>query len=317
MPRRTLLDRAGEFLREWSVPRQLAGADHARGAAESAMARASRPRTEMADRVSTSVCPYCAVGCAQLVDAKGGKPIAVEGDPASPINQGTLCPKGAATLGLLTSPQRLSRVLHRAPGATGWREVGLDSAMARIARLTKDTRDRGFVAKAPDGTVLKRTWSGRRWTEAQVRDRPAATASRTGANCAVTFHRRWWQDRQTSPAGVPACASRAAPAWQNPQSRPSPPAWIAWLKGRGCGAGLPTAQAAPARGQAWSSARARAPSSAATTRPRRRRASARGEKSCAMGPPPGNAPDAGGLAPPRRRVYPGGKGDGRGRACCR
>lgn len=159
MPRRTMLDRAAEFLREWSVPRQAAGADHARGAAESAMARANRPRTEMADRVATSICPYCAVGCAQLVYAKDGKPIAVEGDPASPINQGTLCPKGAATLGLMTSPERLSRVLHRAPGATEWRAVSLDWAMARIAQLTKDTRDRGFVGTAPDGTVLNHTLS--------------------------------------------------------------------------------------------------------------------------------------------------------------
>lgn len=157
MPRRTLAKRAGEFLREWSVPRQLAGADHVRAAAEAAAARGNRPRTELADRVGTSICPYCAVGCAQLIYAKEGKPIAVEGDPRSPVNAGTLCPKGAATLGLLTSPLRLDRCLHRAPHATKWREVSTEWAMARIAQLTKETRDATFVADAADGTRLNHT----------------------------------------------------------------------------------------------------------------------------------------------------------------
>ncbi|MCW8084782.1 hypothetical protein OF850_04015 [Roseococcus sp. MDT2-1-1] len=157
MPRRTIPDRAVEFLREWSVPRQMAGQDHRREAAESAMARHGRPRTEKADSVGTSICPYCAVGCAQLIYAKDRQPIAVEGDPSSPINQGTLCPKGAATMGLMTSPMRLDRVLHRAPHATEWREVSLDWAMDRIAHLTKQTRDESFVGDAPDGTRLNHT----------------------------------------------------------------------------------------------------------------------------------------------------------------
>ncbi len=157
MTRRTIGRRAAEFLREWSVPRQLAGADHRREAAEAGMARTNRPRTETADAVGTSICPYCAVGCAQLVYAKDRRPIAVEGDPASPINQGTLCPKGAATLGLMTSPMRLDRVLHRAPHAEEWREVPLDWAMDRIAHLTKETRDATFVREAPDGTTLNHT----------------------------------------------------------------------------------------------------------------------------------------------------------------
>ncbi len=157
MPRRTIPDRAAEFLREWSVPRQMAGQDHRREAAEAAMARSGRPRTEKADSVGTSICPYCAVGCAQLIYAKDRRPIAVEGDPASPINQGTLCPKGAATMGLMTSPMRLDRVLHRAPHATEWREVSLDWAMDRIAHLTKQTRDESFVGDAPDGTRLNHT----------------------------------------------------------------------------------------------------------------------------------------------------------------
>ena len=156
-PRRTLSDRAAQFAREWSVPRQARGEDHRRGAAEAATSRGLRPRTDQADAVGTSVCPYCAVGCAQLVYAKGGRPIAVEGDPRSPINQGTLCPKGAATLGLMTSPMRLDRVLHRAPHAREWREVPLDWAMDRVAALVKRTRDETFVADAPDGTRLNHT----------------------------------------------------------------------------------------------------------------------------------------------------------------
>jgi formate dehydrogenase major subunit len=156
-PRRTLSDRAAHFLRDWSVPRQIAGQDEKTKAAESQASRTLRPRLETADRIGTSICPYCAVGCAQLIYAKDGKPIAVEGDPRSPINQGTLCPKGAAAFGLMTSPQRLDRCLHRAPGAREWREVKLDWAMERIAQLTKRTRDESFVTHLPDGTRVNQT----------------------------------------------------------------------------------------------------------------------------------------------------------------
>ena len=156
-PRSTMAERAAGFLRDWSVPRQLAGGPHKTAAAESEQSRALRPRLEQADRVGTSICPYCAVGCAQLIYAKGGKPIHVEGDPRSPVNQGTLCPKGAATFGLMTSPQRLDRCLHRAPGGTEWREVSLDWAMGRIAELAKRTRDESFVSRLPDGTRVNHT----------------------------------------------------------------------------------------------------------------------------------------------------------------
>lgn len=157
MTRSRFADRARGFLRDWSVPRQLRGAPHDRKAAESESSRNLRPRLEQADKVGTSICPYCAVGCAQLIYAKDGRPIHVEGDPRSPINQGTLCPKGAATFGLFTSPKRLDRCLHRAPGAREWREVSLDWAMDRIARLTKETRDTSFVAELPDGTPVNHT----------------------------------------------------------------------------------------------------------------------------------------------------------------
>src|SRR5512135_2706160 len=107
-------DTASAFLRQWSIPRQLAGEDPLAKAAESAESRATRPRLEEADRVGTSICPYCAVGCGQLVYAKGNQVIHVEGDPRNPINQGTLCPKGAATVGWMLNPNRLTKVKYRA-----------------------------------------------------------------------------------------------------------------------------------------------------------------------------------------------------------
>jgi formate dehydrogenase major subunit len=107
------------------VPRRLAGQDGRTKAAESEASRGLRPRLEAADRIGTSICPCCAVGCGQLIHAKDGRPIHVEGDLRSPVIQGAPCPKGAATFGLMTSPRRLDRCLHRAPGATGWRGVGL------------------------------------------------------------------------------------------------------------------------------------------------------------------------------------------------
>jgi formate dehydrogenase major subunit len=139
------------------VPRQLGGADPARRAAESEASRRLRPRLEEADRVGTSICPYCAVGCAQLIYAKGNEVIHIEGDPRSPINQGTLCPKGAATLGWMLNPNRLTTVKYRAPFSTRWEERPLDWAMDRIAQLVKQTRDETFVERLDDGTVVNHT----------------------------------------------------------------------------------------------------------------------------------------------------------------
>ncbi len=144
-------------LRDWSLPRQLVGADPARQAAESAASRRTRPRLEDADRVGTSICPYCAVGCAQLIYAKANDVIHVEGDPTSPINQGTLCPKGAATLGWMLNPQRLTGVKYRAPYSDHWEERPLEWAMDRIAQLVKQTRDETFVGHLPDGTTANHT----------------------------------------------------------------------------------------------------------------------------------------------------------------
>ncbi len=155
--RRGISARIGSFLQDWSLPRQFAGGDPLREAAKSTASKTLRPRLEQADTVGSSVCPFCAVGCGQLVYAKNGKPLHIEGDPRSPINQGTLCPKGASTLGVLLSPQRINKVLYRAPYASAWEEKPLDWAMERIAHLTKKARDDTFVEKLPDGRTVNHT----------------------------------------------------------------------------------------------------------------------------------------------------------------
>ncbi len=140
-----------DFLKDWSIPRQVAGESLRDRAAESQTSRDLRPRLEEADRVGTSICPFCAVGCAQLIYAKDGKPIHVEGDPRSPVNQGTLCPKGAGTLGLLLSPQRVTDVLYRAPYA--------DRVGEEAARMG-DGPHRG-PREADAGRDLRRAAAGR------------------------------------------------------------------------------------------------------------------------------------------------------------
>src|SRR6516225_4709020 len=88
-----------------------------------------------------SICPYCGVGCGQLVSVREGKIINIEGNPESPISRGTLCPKGAATYQLAVNPLRIAKVWYRAPGATEWdKSKTLDWAMNRIADLTKKAR---------------------------------------------------------------------------------------------------------------------------------------------------------------------------------
>jgi formate dehydrogenase major subunit len=150
-------ERIRRFLEDWSVPRQVCGASGESDAARSRASRNLEPRLEQADRIGTAICPYCAVGCAQLVYAKNGRAIHIEGDPRSPINQGTLCPKGAATIGWLTSETRLTTVRYRAPYSDHWEERPLDWAMARIAQLVKRTRDETFVEALGDGSRVNHT----------------------------------------------------------------------------------------------------------------------------------------------------------------
>jgi formate dehydrogenase major subunit len=119
-------------------------------------ARAEELRIQNA-KVTPSVCPYCAVGCGLLVHSVNGQIVNIEGDPASPVNQGNLCPKGAATYQLHVNPNRLTKVLHRAPGATEWEVWDLDRAMDRVAELVKQTRDETFVERLPNGKLVNHT----------------------------------------------------------------------------------------------------------------------------------------------------------------
>ena len=92
-----------------------------------------------------SIRPYCAVGCGQIVTAKQGKIVNIEGDPESPINRGTLCPKGAATYQLAVNPHRVTKVWYRAPGASEWDKTKtLEWAMEKFAQRVKKTRDETF-----------------------------------------------------------------------------------------------------------------------------------------------------------------------------
>lgn len=130
----------------WPVLRQLQQRDWSgRGTtAKSARTEDLRPRTAGADRIAKSVCPYCAVGCAQDVYVEDGRVTHIEGDPDSPISRGRLCPKGSATLQLTTGPGREHRVRYRRPGGTDWEELSLDTAMDMIADRVIDARRRGW-----------------------------------------------------------------------------------------------------------------------------------------------------------------------------
>ena len=112
-----------------------------------------RARTEGA-KVFRSVCPYCGVGCGQLIHVRDRQIVNIEGDPESPINRGTLCPKGAATYQYVVNPLRQTKALYRRPYATSWDEVSLDWAMERVADRVKATRDATFVERLSDGTVV-------------------------------------------------------------------------------------------------------------------------------------------------------------------
>jgi formate dehydrogenase major subunit len=121
-----------------------------------ATARAQQLRIKDA-KATPSVCPYCAVGCATIVHTIGGEIVNIEGDARSPHNEGTLCPKGAATYQLHKNPNRATKVLHRKPGAADWEEVELEWAMDRVAELVKKTRDETFVERLQSGDLVNQT----------------------------------------------------------------------------------------------------------------------------------------------------------------
>jgi formate dehydrogenase major subunit len=136
----------------WPLLRQLFGGDATGEAAMSARTETLAPRLRGAS-VARSICPYCAVGCGQLVYHRDGKLVAIEGDPASPISEGHLCPKGAASFELLTHPARETRVKYRAPFATEWQPLDPETALDMIAERVWNTRAASFVVER-DGLPL-------------------------------------------------------------------------------------------------------------------------------------------------------------------
>jgi formate dehydrogenase major subunit len=147
-----------KLIGRWPVLRQAAGDPLGLGkAVRSQRTQSLRPRTAEAERVVASVCPYCAVGCGQLVYVKDGKVSQIEGDPASPISRGRLCPKGSASKSLVTSPTRELRVKYRRPYARDWEELSLDEAMDMVADRVIATRDATWEDADDEGRVLNRT----------------------------------------------------------------------------------------------------------------------------------------------------------------
>lgn len=142
----------------WPLLRQLLARD-GRGLGETAASdrtRALAPRTRDA-RTVRSVCPYCGVGCGQLVHVKGERITNIEGDPGSPISRGCLCPKGAATFQLVTGTHRVQHVLYRRPFGTTWERIPLQKAMDMVAGRIRRTRDATFVDADEDGTPVRHT----------------------------------------------------------------------------------------------------------------------------------------------------------------
>ena len=148
-----------KLLQQWPVVKQLRDGDPlALGpAAQSPRSKSLTPRIDEAEHVVQSICPYCAVGCGQLVYVKDGEVTHIEGDPASPISRGRLCPKGQASKSLVQSPLREYKVKYRRPYGTRWEELPLDRAMDMIADRIVATRDRTWEEETPTGRPAKRT----------------------------------------------------------------------------------------------------------------------------------------------------------------
>ena len=143
----------------WPLLRQVTGPDRlGRGsAASSTRSETLTPRTTRADKVVSSVCPFCAVGCAQKVFVKDGQVTQIEGDPASPISRGRLCPKGSASKQLVTSDGRVTKVRYRRPFGTEWEDLDLDTAMDMIADRVIAARAQTWEDHDDHGRPLNRT----------------------------------------------------------------------------------------------------------------------------------------------------------------
>jgi formate dehydrogenase major subunit len=143
-------------LSRWPLIQQLkTGSDGTGLEVMSERTRQLRPKNDGAE-VTRSICPYCAVGCGQLVYHKAGKLISIEGDPASPISRGHLCPKGADTYELHTHSGRLTKVKYRRPYSKEWEEIALETAMDMVADRLWESRERTFE-ETRDGQSLMQT----------------------------------------------------------------------------------------------------------------------------------------------------------------
>jgi formate dehydrogenase major subunit len=149
----------GEAVARWPVLRQLRQGDPLGlgRAVQTERSRNLQPRIGAADHVVQSVCPYCAVGCGQLVYVKDGEITHIEGDPASPISRGRLCPKGQASKSYVQSPLREFKVKYRRPYGRRWEELSLDEAMEMIAQRIVDTRAETWQSETEDGSPANRT----------------------------------------------------------------------------------------------------------------------------------------------------------------
>jgi formate dehydrogenase major subunit len=143
----------GTSLSKWPLVRQIReGKDGTGLESMSDKTRAMHARIDGA-QVARSICPYCGVGCGQLIYHKDGKLVSIEGDPESPISQGNLCPKGAASYQLLTHSRRETKVKYRAPRAKQWAEISLDRAMDMLADRVWESRKRTFIRRETGSTI--------------------------------------------------------------------------------------------------------------------------------------------------------------------
>lgn len=145
------------LLLRWPVIRQILTRSDGTGAEAMSERTANLAPKHHGAQVARSVCPYCAVGCGQLVYHKDGKMVSIEGDPESPISRGRLCPKGSDSFELLTHAGRETRVKYRRPYSTHWEELSLETAMDMIADRVWESRERSFVEKQNGENVMHTT----------------------------------------------------------------------------------------------------------------------------------------------------------------
>jgi formate dehydrogenase major subunit len=139
------------------VIRQILGRSDGTGPeAMSERTRTLLPKNSGAE-VARSICPYCAVGCGQQIFHRGNRLISIEGDPASPVSRGRLCPKGSASYELLTHPARLTKVKYRRAFSTKWEDLELETAMKMIADRVWKSREKTFVESKDDQSLMQTT----------------------------------------------------------------------------------------------------------------------------------------------------------------